>query len=239
MRYMPIPGMPPEPILILEAFGTLSEGTGLPVIDTEEEDLYSVFRERAELMGWLNAPTGSGLRHNRLWSMHEAELIAGVGDSRIGWIQVGLEISVEPALAMPALVQCFHDSLARFGVAELTSLQIKACSLQPSAKSYMWFFIDVFNWFNVISKERVNASVTFDAGEVEVPSISEIVSDLRYKIRSQFEFSETASSSEISVTMSEWTPSAIGYVTGRIIDVIRAREPDVRNFTMRITRTNP
>ena len=232
-----MPIQPPQPILLLEAFGTLSEGTDMPIIDTRAEDLHSVFRERAELMGWLSAPTG--MWHNRLWSMHEAELTAGVGESRIGWIQVGLEISADPALAMPALVQCFHDSLARFGVVELTRLQVTARYLQPSAKSYMWFFIDVFNWFNVISKERVNASVTFDAGEVEQPSTSVIVSDLRKRIEPLFEFKETASPSEISVTMSEWTPSVIGYVVASVIDVIRTREPDMCDFKVRITRTNP
>ena len=35
--------------LILEAFGQLSLGTNL--IDSEEEDLYSVFRAHSELMG--------------------------------------------------------------------------------------------------------------------------------------------------------------------------------------------
>ncbi len=36
--------------LILNAFGRLCPGTTL--IDPEEEDLYSVFTARAELMGW-------------------------------------------------------------------------------------------------------------------------------------------------------------------------------------------
>ena len=38
------------PTLILEAFGQLTPGTA--VIVGEEEDLYSVFRARAELMSW-------------------------------------------------------------------------------------------------------------------------------------------------------------------------------------------
>ena len=255
-----MPIQPPEPILSLEAFGTLSEGTDMTIINTEDEDLHSVFRERAELMGWLNAgSTGSGLRHNRLWSMHEAELTIGGREpdvepvrwrspiasqeelaTRIGWIQVGLEVSVDPALAMPALVQCFHDSLARFGVVELTGLQISARYLQPSARSYMWFFIDVSNWFNVISKNRVNVSVTFDADRVERHSTIAMVSDLQRRVaRPAFEFKEALSSSEISVTMSEWTPSAIGYVIGIVIDAIRSKEPNTLGFTIGITRINP
>ena len=38
--------------LFLEAFGQLYQGTNLSGIVFEEEDLYSVFRARAELMSW-------------------------------------------------------------------------------------------------------------------------------------------------------------------------------------------
>ena len=78
--------------LFLEAFGQLSPGTNL--IDAEEEDLYSVFRARAELMGWS---TTSNRRRPMLWGMNEAELTAGTDASRIGWVQVGLDVGdLEP-----------------------------------------------------------------------------------------------------------------------------------------------
>ena len=71
--------------------------------------------------------------------MEEAELTAGIDTSRIGFVQVGLEVGdvepttvppvpirgfryaalagvrrrpVEPAMVLPALVQCFYDALA-------------------------------------------------------------------------------------------------------------------------------
>ena len=76
-------------VLFVEAFGQLPPGTNL--IDSEEEDLYSVFNARAELMGWSALPSN---RHPRrrslLWNMNDAELTAGTGASRIGWVQVGL-----------------------------------------------------------------------------------------------------------------------------------------------------
>ena len=74
------------PMLALDAFGDLPSGTNL--IDSEEEDLYSVFRARAELMGWS---TTSG-RRSLLWNMHQAELTVGVDKSRIGSVQVGLDV---------------------------------------------------------------------------------------------------------------------------------------------------
>ena len=71
--------------LFLEAFGHLSPHQAVIVV--EEEDLYSVFRERSELMGWSTMDTPP---RPLFWDMHEAELTAGQGLGRIGWIQVGL-----------------------------------------------------------------------------------------------------------------------------------------------------
>ncbi len=48
----------------LEAFGQLTPDTA--AIDTEAEDLYSVFHGQAELMGWSTLAT----RHPVLWNMH-------------------------------------------------------------------------------------------------------------------------------------------------------------------------
>ena len=56
------------PTLFLEAFGKLSAPA---IIDAQEEDLHSVFRERAQLMGWA---TTSNDRSPLLWAMEEAEL---------------------------------------------------------------------------------------------------------------------------------------------------------------------
>ena len=81
--------------LFLEAFGQLSPGTNL--IDSEEEDLYSVFRARAELMGWTTTSAGRQL----LWGMNEAELTAGSDASRIGFVQVGLQVGELERIEVP------------------------------------------------------------------------------------------------------------------------------------------
>ena len=70
--------------LFLEAFGQLSRDTSLAGIDSEEEDLYSVFNSRADLMSW--ATTATQRRRPLLWEMNEAELTAGIETSRIGWV---------------------------------------------------------------------------------------------------------------------------------------------------------
>ena len=75
--------------LFLEAFGQLSPGTNL--IDSEDEDLYSVFRARSELMSWSSTLIPRP-RRPLLWDLNEAELTAGTDASRIGWVQVGLDV---------------------------------------------------------------------------------------------------------------------------------------------------
>ena len=241
------------PTLFLEAFGTLSEDTDLPIIDAQEEDLYSVFRERAELMGWLSPPTG--LWPNGLWAIEEAEeSIAGVGVSRIGWVQVGLERSADPAMVLPALVQCFYDSLSRFGIMDLISLQVTAHNLEPKTQDCLWHLGFVLNWFNIVPKESVEASIALDCKAL---SESDLVSDLQYETRA-FEFRALGALHEsartrtppempyypaspqpnvgLSVKMLEWEPSAIGWVLASVVEAVRAKKPDMCDLAVLISR---
>ncbi len=71
--------------LFPESFDHLSPHQAVIVV--EEEDLYSVIRERSELMGWSTTDTP---HRPSFWDMYEAELTAGQGLGRIGWVQVGL-----------------------------------------------------------------------------------------------------------------------------------------------------
>ena len=76
-------------LLIVEAFGQLFRDANLEgMILEDEEDLYSVFRARAELMGWST----TSARRPLLWGMNDAGLTAGNDASRIGWVQVGPEV---------------------------------------------------------------------------------------------------------------------------------------------------
>lgn len=68
-------GMSMTPTLLLEAFGQLA--SDMAAIGTKEEDLYSVFRARAELMGWSSTDP----HPTRLWGLEEAELTDGSTNS--------------------------------------------------------------------------------------------------------------------------------------------------------------
>ncbi len=269
--------------LFLEAFGQLS---GLPTIDSCEEDLYSVFSERAELMGWASTSNS----HSRLWAMEEAELTADTDPYRIGWVQVGLGVgpvpiearrvqsaplsgisgwltpsvrprSTDPVQALAALVQCFSDSLCRFGEVELSGLQLQVTAsymetATVSSPSYLW---SVRNWFNTNSKAGANAIVAFDQNLLGGHEVSELIATLQDRITCPFEFRTSATAvpekhmvkvpdetpfysaapqldTGVFVTLPEWTPSAIGWVLATVIDAARVSAPDVPDFAVRMTR---
>ena len=268
--------------LFLEAFGQLS---GPPTIDCEEEDLYSVFLTRSELMGW-GAP--SSTERPLLWHMEEAEITADSDSDRIGFVQVGLGVgplepmelppqprqgwsysalginrkSTDPVLALPPLVQCFHDSLSRFGDVELTGLQLAAMRLDIDAARQLGNLVSMLNWFNTNLKERADALVSFDRNLLGDHEVSELVAGLQWRNTGSFEFRSVVDVPEqhmvkmaaeepswldrrdglvlgISVTMPEWTPSAAGWVLASTIDAARAIEPAPGSLAVRITRLTP
>jgi len=268
--------------LFLEAFGQLSRDTSLTgIVSEEKEDLYSIFNARANLMSW--ATTASARRRVEIWDMNEAELTAGTGASRIGWVQVGLgevvepgtlelptpvrgwtslpvvrHSAVEPPMVLPALVQCFDDALRRFGAVELSGVQVTASHLDPCTRSCLGDLVGVLNWFNTTQKARADALIAFDqellGGQTEAELLASIERDRR-----SFEFGPVAAVPEqhsiknpveltwsgvsparsglgVSVTLPEWTASAVGWVLAKVIDAARASAPDVPNFAVRVTR---
>ncbi len=273
--------------LFLEAFGQLS---GLPTIDCEEEDLYSVFLERSQLMGW-GAPSSS--ERPLLWAMEEAELTADTDPYRIGWAQVGLGVgpidvrradvrradvrrvpaasrpgwygspirprSTDPVLALAPLVQCLNDSLARFGVVELSGLQVTASGPETDTGSCLRYLVAVLNWFNTDLKARADVIVAFEQDLLGDHDVSELVASLQWRNTGSFEFRSVVDVPEqhmvkvstgthfhpvrrggsdqgVFVTMPEWSPSAAGWVLASVIDAARAIEPDVSSFAVRVTR---
>ena len=271
-----------SPTLFLEAFGQLSRDTSLEGIVSEAEDLYSVFNTRAELMSW--ATTATQRRRVELWDMNEAELTAGTDASRIGWVQVGLgEIvepvtlelptpvqgytslpvlrrsAVEPPMVLPALVQCFDDSLRRFGAVELSGIQLTASHLESRTRSCLGDLVGMLNWFNTTQKARADAIIAFDQELLGGQTEAELLASLQRWNTGSFEFGPVVAVPEqhwisapvempwsgvsparsglgVSVTMPEWTASAVGWVLAKVIDAARASAPDVPNFAVRVTR---
>ncbi len=270
--------------LFVEAFGQLSQDANLPgMILEEEEDLHSVFRERGELMRWSTTQDRSSL----LWDMEEAELTAGDGTSRIGWVQVGLNVGpVEPIKVtqpqapivqgrryeafgaqqragypvevLPALIQCFDDSLRRFGDVEVSSFQVTASRMEHCIGDSIWYLVSVLNWFNLDGKAGADAIVALDQGLLKNHAVAKLVTGLQQRNNGTFEFRSVVdvpdecmvkvttsdflhpvtpqSPHGVLVSLPEWTPSATGWVLASVINAARAIESDTKSFMIRITR---
>ena len=197
--------------LFVEAFGQLSRDANLKgMILEEEEDLHSVFRERAQLMGWLTTPEG----HSKLWAMEEAELTNDA--PRIGWVQVGLNVGPfepikvlpqapivegrryeafgaqqragDPVEVLPPLIQCFDDALRRFGTVEVSSFQVTASGMEHCIGNSHRYLSSVLNWFNVDGKAGADAIVALDQGLLRDHDVSTLVTALQRWINGTFEF---------------------------------------------------
>ncbi len=253
--------------LFVEAFGCLSTSSDTNgLINAEEEDLYSVFHARSVLMSWYSAARST--QRPMAWHMHEAEITAdadkpGPGTPRIAYAQVGLEPHpAEIVLRLPALIQCFHDALRRFGHVDLSAIQITATSITPGPPSFLTDLISARNWFNTTANARVNATITFDqetlGNHAEIRPFSRLqdgvgpeftfgpltdVSDahriivpdeIPFLARAHAQPSDTA----LPVTLPEWTPGAIGWALAAVADGVRTTSPDLENVIVRITRTD-
>ena len=243
-------------ILLVEALGSMaSKGT----IDTEEEDLYSVFHGRAELMGWL---THSGSRHSvqALWAMHEAEL---TDDSlRVGFCQVGLDPPRVVPSVLPAVLQCLSDSVRRFG-ATVSGFQVTTTlQVRLSDDECGWYLVGVLSWFQLDVRERVRAVVHFDQGLLgdydvstlaarleqgnngvfefrlidEVPVEARIRLDSSFAVHSDILSPTQHPSQGLLVSMPEWSPSAAGWVLARVIDTAHTLGSNPSKYAVRISR---
>jgi hypothetical protein len=251
--------------VFVEAFGrrsTTSDANGL--INAEEEDLYSVFHARSVLMSWYGADRAT--QRPMAWHMHEAEITAdadklGPGTPRIAYAQVGLEPHpAEIVLRLPAIIQCFHDAVRRFGHVDLSSIQVTATSITPGPPSCLMDLISSRNWFNTTANARVNATIAFDQETLGNHAETRPFSRLQDGVGPQFTFgplTDTSESHRISVpdevpflahaqpsdtalpvTLPEWTPSSIGWALAAVADCVRTASVDLENIIVRITRTD-
>ena len=256
---------PAAPTLFVEAFGCLRTPFDTSkLINAEDEDLYSVFRARSELMSWYGADWTT--RRPLAWHMHEAEIMAGednLGASapRIAYAQVGMESPhpADVALRLPALIQCFHDAVDRFGDLEISAIQVKADSIAPSPASCLGDLISSKNWFNTVTKSRVNAIITFDQGAIGDAGTRRFAR-LQKGVNAPFTFGPLTKASAdhcitepdemsypftdspkpadvgLPATLSEWTPGAIGWVLAAVVDCICTHAVDRQDIIIRITR---
>ncbi len=245
----PPPLSPMYTTLFLEAFGQLAPHTA--VIDAAEEDLYSVFRARAELMRWstMSATT----RRSLLWSMHEAELTAGSASSRIGWVQVGMHH--DPVGALPALSQCLDDALRRFGDVTLSGLQVTIHGLQPPPRAGVGDRISPRNWFNLAPPAWAKAHIAFDhasigdhitalptrfpnTGSFAFGPVVTVPDRHRIQVPTEAPFLQGLEPARrgLAVTLPEWTASAAAHAAALAVNTTRTLADVPRHCAVRVTR---
>lgn len=258
---------------VVEAFGRLLPDMVMPGPPNDEEDLYSVFNARAELMGW--STTGNDRPRTTLWGMNDAGLTAGseanaetdaipflarrMNDpgltsgseaSRLGWVQVGLDAGVDAVVALPPLVQCFHDALRRFGVVELSALQVTGCDLTSRGAGGS-DLQSALNWFSVIPNARAGALIVIE-DESLAQTADELVVRLEWLNTGPFAFGRQAGLPDrhsgaapgdvvaspgrlgVSVTLPEWTAAAAAWALATVIAETGTSGSDRRTLTARV-----
>lgn len=255
-------GNPPDIVLSVEAFGRqmLPQEANHP-INANDEDLLSVFRARSMLMSWHATMMG----HDRFmaWDVHEAEHIpdADANDpmSLIGFVQVGLRADPnEVVLRLPAVVQCLHDSLDRFGRVDLSAVLITATSLPGGAPDRRAAFdlIGATNWFNDANDSPTQALVVFGDRSLPVDR-PDVFAPIRWLASQPFAFGAltavpnahqiNAISAQglqplltnvgLPVTMPNWTPGAIGWVLATVLHAVHTASPGLRGITLGIIKS--
>ena len=175
--------------IFVEAFGRFLSGGYHP-----DEDLYSVFRARSVLMGWYTPPQRKPSSLSPVfWRMEEADLCEQNDALRIATAQVGLEDGVPIVVALPALIQCFDDSLRRFGAVELSGYQVTVEGLEAMQESrpfdLLFHLFDMTNYFEVSHRSTEATLIVY---ELAKGSGLQLVTELERFSTNTFRYQRTA-----------------------------------------------
>ncbi|MGE0135529.1 MAG: hypothetical protein AB7L91_00420 [Dehalococcoidia bacterium] len=243
---------PPDGILLLEMFGRLTAAPDAPF--RGEGALWSVFRTRAEMMGWERGSSRPGA----LSSTHEAELTAGSETARLGWAQVGIEEGSSLVRVLPALIQCLEDALGRFGIVESSALQLTAVGMSPAPSRSDATHASWLPWFSAHDHDAaVDAALAFNGEMLRGRAELDILARLGRSGTPFFSFGPSATvpaefrivappeapldrplsaaSRGIAVRMPEWSNAAAAWVLSAAVDATRA-SASTTAFACRLSR---
>ena len=175
--------------IFVEAFGRFLSGGYHP-----DEDLYSVFRARSVLMGWYTPPQRKPSSLSPVfWRMEEADLCEQNDALRIATAQVGLEAGVPIVIALPALIQCFDDSLRRFGAVELSGYQVTVEGLEAMQESRPFdLLFHLFQMTNYFEVSHRSTEATLIVYELAKGSGLQLVTELERFSTNTFRYQRTA-----------------------------------------------
>ena len=245
--------------IFVEAFGRFLSGGYHP-----DQDLYSVFSARSVLMGWYTPPQRKPSSLSPVfWRMEEADLCEQNDALRIATAQVGLEDGVPIVIALPALIQCFDDSLRRFGAVELSGYQVTASGLEAMQESwlfrlyqmpnYLFHLSDMTNYFEVSHRSTEATLIVYELAKE--PGI-QLATELEKLRTNPFRYQRTAHTpgrdapSEMSprpgVGMREYLrlslpegPDAAGWAMALALDVILTRRQGTTDARLSLSYVKP
>ena len=235
--------------IFVEAFGRFLSGGYHP-----DEDLYSVFRARSVLMGWCTPPQRKPSSLSPVfWRMEEADIYEQNDALRIATAQVGLEAGVPIVIALPALLQCFDDSLRRFGAVELSGYQVTASGLESMQEAWLFHLFEMTNYFEVSHRSTEATLIVYEL--TKEPGL-QLVTELEKLSTNTFRYKRTAytpgrdAPSEMSlrsiVGMSEYLrlslpegPDAAGWAMAIALDAILTLMPGTTDVRVSLTYVEP
>ena len=238
-----------EATIFVEAFGRFLSGGYHP-----DEDLYSVFRARSVLMGWYTPPQRRPSSLSPVfWRMEEADIYEQNDALRIATAQVGLEAGVPIVIALPALIQCFDDSLRRFGAVELSGYQVTASGLEAMQESWLFHLFQMTNYFEVSHQSTEATLIVYELAKG--PGL-QLVTELEKRSTNTFRYQRTAytpgrdAPSEMSprpgVGMREYLrlslpegPDAAGRAMAIAMDAILTLRPGTTDARVSLTYVEP
>lgn len=219
-----------------------------------DEDLYSVFRARSVLMGWYTPPQRKPSSLSPVfWRMEEADIYEQNDAPRIATAQVGLEDGVPIVIALPALIQCFDDSLRRFGAVELSGYQVTASGLEAMQESWLFHLYQMPNYFEVSHRSTEATMIVYElAKEPGLQLVTELeklsTNPLRYKRTAHTPGRDAPSEMELrsKVGMNEYLrlslpegPDAAGWAMALALDAILTLRPRTTDVRVSLTYVEP
>ena len=166
--------------------------------------------------------------------------------------------------ALPPLVQCFDDALRRIGAVDVPGVQLTCYETNGQLGVGQGGHLATAGWFNAAEEIEVEALITFDQGFLGGRSPDDLAVRLQRMQTRAVTFGESTSAPEqyrvrspvctplpeinlepsqigLTVSMPEWTASAVGWTLATVVDGARAVGLRAANFSIRMTRleSNP
>ena len=165
----------------------------------------------------------------------------------------------DPSVAIPPMLQCVDDSLRWFGEIEVSAFQVTGIGVSRTTMPHAFPFVSVPYWFNTTTtRPRARAQVTVAADVWNANMAADIAANLRRAHGRLFEigplttappeyaagpdmrsveWARAEPSQAIAVSLPEWTPSAVGWIIAKLFDATLSHNPDMRNLSVRVTRS--